>query len=200
MGFADQALEILGDIGNNGTNLRLLESCIGQIVPFVGAGLSADFGYPMWDEFLKEMAIKAGAEPEVSARLAEHKFEEAAETVISSSPANEFDDNLQDKFDDRRLPRPLRSGAARYLPRIAFGPVLTTNFDRVLETAFEDAGRRFKEVFPGTRIHAANRALQLNQRTLLKLHGDYADKASRVLTLTEYAREYGSPDAAGVKP
>src|SRR5262249_36803292 len=71
-------------------------------------------------------------------------------------------------------------------------PVLTTNFDRVLEAAFEDAARRFDEVFPGSRIREASRAIQLNQPFLLKMHGDYRDSASRVLTLSEYARDYWS--------
>lgn len=76
--------------------------------------------------------------------------------------------------------------------------MLTTNFDRVLEAVFEDGGQRFSEVFPGSRIHEASRAIQLHERFLLKLHGDYRDSATRVLTLGEYEREYGNPDPRSI--
>ena len=75
--------------------------------------------------------------------------------------------------------------------------MLTSNFDRALEAAFEDAGRRVLEVFPGSRIHEASRAIQSNQPFPLKLRGDYGDLASRVRTLSENAREYGKPSCHG---
>jgi hypothetical protein len=46
MGLVEDALEILGEIGSNRQNLELLRKAIDQLVPFVGAGMSADFGYP----------------------------------------------------------------------------------------------------------------------------------------------------------
>jgi hypothetical protein len=127
--------------------------------------------------------------------LAKRQFEEAAE-ILEKDYRNRFDDFLRDKFGDKSLVRPVRKGAVHHLPRIARGPVLTTNFDHVLEAAFEAAGAPFdnNRVFPGSRIHEASRAIQLKERCLLKLHGDYADLASRVLTIREYAREYGSLD------
>ena len=190
MPFSDKALGILGEIGSNATNLRLLGECLDQLVPFVGAGLSADFAYPQWGKFLRDAAERFGLRSQVEPLVAGQQFEEAAETLAEDRP-NAFDDFLRETFDEKKLARPLRKGAVRHVARFARGPVLTTNFDRVLEVAFEDAGRRFDEVFPGSRIHEASRAIQLNRPFLLKLHGDYRDIASRVLTLSEYAREYG---------
>src|SRR5205823_811964 len=63
-------------------------------------------------------------------------------------------------FDQNAIPRPLSKGAARHLARIARGLVFTTNFDRVLEVPFEDAGRSFREVFAGSCIREASRAVQ----------------------------------------
>lgn len=191
--FLDKTLAVLGQIGANRTNLIQLESCIEQIVPFVGAGLSLEFGYPGRTRFLKEAAPRFGLSAEVEACLAAGKLEEAAEAIAGVYKRG-FDDYLREVFDERKLNRPLATGAVRYLTRIAHGPVLTTNFDHVLEAAFEDAGKRFQHIFPGSRIQEASRAIQLNRRFLLKVHGDYSDSASRVLTLGEYTREYGSPD------
>jgi len=188
--FVDKTLAVLGQIGANATNLHLLCSHRDQIVPFVGAGLFIEFGYPSWSRFLEICAERFGLGSAVKSHLAAGQFEEAAETLAERYP-NAFDDYLRERFAEENLHRPVTGGAVCYLPQIVRGPVLTTNFDHVLETAFEDAGRRFGRVFPGSHIREASRAIQLNQPFLLKLHGDYDEADSRVLTLGEYAREYG---------
>jgi len=189
----EEGLNILGDIGNNAQNLRSLLECLDNVVPFVGAGLSFDFGYPSWDKLLEDLADEASLRTEVDAFLAEFKFEEAAEAVAKALPSL-FDKTLKDTFDHLKLPRPLPKGAVRHVAGIARGTVLTTNFDGVLEAAFEDAGRPFLHVLPGSHIREASYGVQFFKRFLLKLHGDYFDSDSRVLTLTEYTREYGSHD------
>jgi hypothetical protein len=122
--------------------------------------------------------------------LSNNRFEEAAEAVNRELP-NLFDDTLRSTFDIAKLQRPVARGAVRHIPNIAKGPILTTNFDRVIEAAFEDAGCPFRQVFPGSRIREARRTIQLGEPLLLKLHGDYLDSTSRVLTLPQYIREYG---------
>ena len=103
---------------------------------------------------------------------------------------NQFEDKLRETFDMERLHRPVSNAAVCHLPKIARGLVITTNFDGVLEAAFEDAGSRFSHVFGGARIREASRAVQLNEHCLLKLHGDYLDSESRILTLSEYRKQY----------
>jgi HAD superfamily phosphoserine phosphatase-like hydrolase len=168
------------------------------LVPFVGAGLSTDFGYPSWNELMLDLAKQtgdSGLKSRVNRFLARHRFEEAAQAV-SRYVKNVFDDTLRDVFDHNKIKRPIEVGAVRHIPYIAQGTVLTTNFDRVLESAFTDAGRSFVDVFPGSRIHEAQRAIQVDQQVLLKLHGDYLDSESRVLTLTQYQHAYGHGDPA----
>jgi hypothetical protein len=195
MPFSDKALGILGEIASNDTNLHLLDGCLPQLVPFVGAGLSADFGYPQWGLFLRKAACRFGLSSKVESLLAGWQFEEVAEALAQDRP-KAFDDFLREAFDERKLVWPARKCAVCHLARFSRGPVLTTNFDHVLEAAFADAGRAFKpaEVFPGSRIREASRAIQLSRPFLLKLHGDYDDVASRVLTLSDYTREYGSKE------
>lgn len=200
MAFLDDALRIIGRIGTNEQNLKLLFSYRDKLVPFVGAGLSTNFGYPGWNSLIQALAAHAGQRRlilKINELLNANKFEEAAEAVSLDLP-NLFDDTLRSTFDHEKLERPLSQGAVRLIPYIARGLVLTTNFDRVLEAAFEDAGRPFKEVFPGSRIREAHRAIQLDEPFLLKLHGDYLDSESRVLTLSQYVREYGHSDPTRV--
>ena len=190
--FTEKALEILGDIGTNASNLVLLEECVQRLVPFVGAGLSVDFGYPLWGQFLQTTANEFGIGTVVADLLSKDQYEEVAE-ALTSNGARRFSDALRLTFNDKRLPQRLGRGAVRHLPRIARGAVITTNFDRVLERAFSEAGR-VVDAFPGSQIERASFAVQMSESVLLKLHGDYATSESRVLTLSEYAHEYGNPE------
>jgi predicted ATPase/predicted negative regulator of RcsB-dependent stress response len=198
MTFTDRALSILGRIGANEHNIALLEPHINKLVPFVGAGLSADFGYPQWKPLLQSMADPF---PDLKAPTAEllalNRYEEAAELVFGHLP-NFFNDTLTRVFDHTKLMTPLNRGAVRQLPRFARGPVVTTNFDRVIETAFESAGCPFGAVFAGSQIYLATRMLSLREPCLLKLHGDYLNPDSRVFTLSDYQREYGGSTAGEV--
>ena len=80
MDFVDEALTILGNIGPNRQNLKILDDCRGRLVPFVGAGLSIPFGYPSWDRLLEDLATNVGLQNEVKLHLENAAFEEAAET------------------------------------------------------------------------------------------------------------------------
>ena len=79
MRILEQALSILGDIGDNTRNLQLLDPYIERLVPFVGAGLSADFGYPGWKKLLQSMAGRPDLGEKVHNLLARNQYEEAAE-------------------------------------------------------------------------------------------------------------------------
>jgi formylglycine-generating enzyme required for sulfatase activity len=190
-------LEILGNTESNRVNLELLLEFRERLVPFVGAGLSVDFGYPTWTDLLLRIAGEVGLRDQMKAQLANNQFEEAAET-ITKRYSRQFNATLRQIFDREKLPKPLGRGAVRHLPRIARGPVLTTNFDAVLEQTFEDADRRFETILAGADVGAASYAIQRNASVLLKLHGDYFNPKNRVLTLSEYKEAYGSENPQAV--
>jgi phosphoserine phosphatase len=193
LAFEDLALMSLAKLPVNRLNLRLLSHARETLIPFIGAGLSAEFGYPPWHKLIEDLADPSGQGPLIAMLLAENKFEEAAGRICSALP-NQFDDALRDTFSRDGLERPLSKGAVRHIPGIGRGIVLTTNFDCVLEAAFEDAKRPFSKIFSGAHIREASRAVQLNEPCLLKLHGDYRDSEARIVTISEYARHYGSED------
>jgi HAD superfamily phosphoserine phosphatase-like hydrolase len=196
MTFVDDALRVLGNLGPNEQNLTILDSCRDRLIPFVGAGLSMHFGYPSWNTLLDDMAEQVGLGLEVRTHITKLEFEEAAELVVTKASLNYLDDTLKLVFDHNKIPKPIAQGAVQYLPLIAKGPVLTTNFDRVVEAAFIDANKPFADIFHGARIREASRAIQFEEPFLLKLHGDYRDSEHRILTLTQYTSEYGSSDPA----
>jgi hypothetical protein len=110
----------------------------------------------------------------------------------------QFQDTFAVTFGPARLEGRRLGGVFELLPKLADGPVITTNFDRALEIAFEQAGCRFDEVIRGAEIDTFSDALTLNRRFLLKLHGDVNERTTRVLTRTEFERHYGS--AGGPAP
>jgi HAD superfamily phosphoserine phosphatase-like hydrolase len=191
MGFVEDVCGILGGLGSNRQYLELLSMQCQKLVPFVGAGLSLEFGYPSWSKLLEDLGQQAGLAAQVQPLLAKGGFEEAADLVHKALPGL-FDDTLKTTFHHDKLTRPIDRGAVRHLPFIGCGLVLTTNFDRVLEAAFEDAGKRFGEIVSGSQIQEANQAIQLVEPILLKLHGDYWHSDSRILTLSQYITAYGS--------
>lgn len=161
------------------------------VVPFVGAGLSAPFGYPAWTSMLLDFGHRARVEKEIQRLLDNGQYEEAADNLRNELGATRFEDGLREAYSDARIPAGDLGGAVAQLPSLAPGPVITTNFDRVLETIFERAGTPFKRIFSGGGGGAGSGALQTSEQVLLKVHGDLADAEHRILTFGEYETHYG---------
>ncbi len=164
------------------------------VVPFVGAGLSAPFGFPQWTKFLLDAAGPVGLAGPIQSLMNEGKYEEAAEQVLTALTSTGFQDLIEFYFGDTVLERKQLTGAIQLIPEISRGPVITTNFDRVLETVFRSANQPFQSEVRASAAKLAIPALQENSRVLLKIHGDWSDPDNRVLTLSEYHKYYGDPD------
>ncbi|HUU68779.1 MAG TPA: SIR2 family protein, partial [Planctomycetota bacterium] len=189
------ALEILKPIEDNERNLQLLvdqlQNPIG-VIPFVGAGLSIPAGFPGWTSFLLGLACKRNKEARVQELLDAGHYEEVAEELMEALGLRLFDDEFSDTFGDHRLPDRV-TGAAAVLPRMFAGPVITTNFERVLENAFKPHFP-FQRVVWGARTQQAVAAFHQHSHFLLKIHGDVDYPSDRVLTKSEYDQHYGSSD------
>jgi hypothetical protein len=69
--------------------------------------------------------------------------------------------------------------------------VITTNFDRVLERAFEANGAPFESVISGPRPDLIVDGLHGNRHVLIKLHGDWQDRVGRTFARSDYDANYG---------
>ena len=194
-------LRIIRDIEDNEDNLRQLEDQIKtpiSVIPFVGAGLSMPLGFPGWSNFLLAQAEKAGITDKIVARLDAGEYEEAAQELLVAREHRAFNDAIKNTFGSHRLPKGELKGAVSWLPRLTTGPVITTNFDQVLEKAFDQAGASFVKIVWGVKADLATEALQQNRRFLLKVHGDAEDSTERILTQGEYLDQYGSADGSEI--
>ena len=105
---------------------------------------------------------------------------------------------LSREFGDHHLEgADLMKGAAAVLPYLPAGPILTTNFDHVIEHVFQTAERGFlphQVIWKPQDAELANRELAQGSTVLVKLHGDVADPDHVILTWSQYESAYGPLD------
>jgi predicted ATPase len=189
----DELLTSLGEYPDNQIYLPKLAEQMRRgagVVPFVGAGLSFDYGFPLWGKFIRDLARFASAESEIEAYLAAFRYEEPAE-ILQRRLGSRFQDLMEYSFGDHVLKDATFQGAAALVPRITIGPVITTNFDRLLENVFANCGCHFPVVIWHDKVEAMTPFIAENSLCLLKLHGDWQFPQERVLTLSEYQKQYG---------
>ena len=165
-----------------------------NIIPFVGAGMSCPI-YPLWEKFLLSMAEEADRYNEISEMLKKGLFEEAAGELINDMGKRYFDDFMEESFSAKKLLNVSLNGAISVLPHLAQGPVITTNFDRVLEKVYSDASMEFEEKAFGSHAGLINSALSQDSHYLVKLHGDIKESTSWIITLEQYENNYGKDGA-----
>jgi predicted ATPase len=188
-----ELLEFLGNLPDNDVNLPdLVEQMTSGtgVIPFVGAGLSAPYRFPQWGAFIQDLAKRAGVVDEVKSHLDALEYEEAAE-LLQQRMHSRFQDLVAHYFGDQVLEGVEFQGAVTLVPQIAVGPVITTNFDRLLENVFEKTGCPFPVKVWHDKVDAAIGSMSRNRLMLLKLHGDWQFPGERVLTLSEYRAHYG---------
>ena len=161
------------------------------LVPFLGAGLSTAFGLKDWKNLLLGAAAPR-LRPRVERRLQQNDYEGAAETLLKELGADAFQSIVAASAGDSHLQSSdFRAGTISLLPLLAGGPVVTTNFDRALERAFEVNGAPFESVISGPRPDLIVDALHGNRRVLIKLHGDWQDRVGRTFARSDYDTNYG---------
>ncbi len=169
-----------------------LSSSMG-VIPFVGAGISAAFGFPQWGEFFQNAAEGHPQVEEIVGLVESGQYLDAAEILHATSPSA-LQRRIEHTFSRELAPEELKTGAVSVLPFLAPGPVITTNFDRVLEGAFRAAGRPFEKIIPGLQTDHIVRAIHRNESALLKIHGDCMDSTFRTFSKWEYDRRYAPDD------
>lgn len=193
-------LEMIGDnVANLGSLVEQVRSAVG-VTPFVGAGMSVPFKFKGWRDFLLEQAPDAATRGKVEKLLDNGLYEEAAEELYLVRGENAFQAQVDHAFGPHQLAGKPLTGAVTYLPRLTSGPVLTTNFDGVLEAVFTGANAPFEDVILGMKFDKIRDAFHHKRRYLIKLHGDAADRTDRVFTQSDYKKHYGDSRDAQKHP
>lgn len=166
-----------------------------NITPLIGAGLSS-WAYPLWGQMLSELANSYGIKTEVDVLLNDKKYEEAASLLEKTLTVNGLINVLQQIFHPNKLEEKALSCPAylKNIPKLFHGPIITTNFDHMIEYLFTSEGENHPAcVTPQNSIQAAqtNFAIHMNAPILVKMHGDINDPNHMILTKESYDDSYG---------
>ncbi|TWT95397.1 hypothetical protein Pla108_35450 [Botrimarina colliarenosi] len=147
----------------------------GDAAVFAGAGVSRAAGYVDWKQLLREIAqdleLDVDRESDLVALAQYHVNHRSGRDRINQLLIDEF-------LEDVEL-----TATHRLIATLPLNTVWTTNYDDLIEKAFEDAGKRTdvkrrKEDFATTR--------RRTDTTVYKMHGDRTFPSDAVLTKEDY--------------
>lgn len=162
-----------------------------QVVPFVGAGLSA-YGdstqrLPLWRELLARLILEGqslglipmGGDPAIDSALAAGRYIEATDRILDLLGEPTFRRVVQHELDDTGKPVP---PAIAELVAVGWSLIVTTNLDRLIARAYLEQHGRPPDAFTSLDTHRLAAALAgtlVSSETLLaQIHGS-VDRWSR---------------------
>lgn len=171
----------------------------GRFLPFIGAGMSVDFGYPTWPSFLQNVIERYASPPEqeqLGQLLAEQAFLPLAE-ALDQDLQNGIEEVVQRYFHPGKMKEvePAQN-YVKLLQNMGIRSYVTTNYDTVLERHDPEAG---KKVILPTTLQSTGEFEELERRGqpfLLKLHGTYDNPDSIVLAQRQYEKHYPQDENA----
>ncbi|WP_159803055.1 SIR2 family protein [Arthrobacter zhaoguopingii] len=147
----------------------------GQLVPFMGAGVSISAGAPTWAGLIDRLASAAGLNQNELAELTKRHVLDQASILraVFSQSGRSLNETIAKEV---RLER--YGLAPAILASLPSKQAITLNYDELFEQASEDAGISLA-VIPGDFSAGTD-------RWLLKLHGTVSEPESIVLTREDY--------------
>ncbi|MFZ4107074.1 SIR2 family NAD-dependent protein deacylase [Flavobacterium sp.] len=165
-----------------------LENCLidGSVVPFVGAGLSVESGFPSWKEHLKQQGRTAGINAaHVNDLLDNGHYETVIEEIEAIRGRDTFIQEIKDAFSKTGT----ITETTWRLTDLFNDTIITTNYDRILEQAYDTGKENNIQLLDSTNI--LDKA-DINKITIIKLHGDIKQPARCILSKNQYNDAYGN--------
>lgn len=145
----------------------------GELVAFLGAGVSKSAGLPDWKELLSQLAMAAQLQDLERDDVLKLAPEDAAE-ALRNKLGHKLGEQLRSRFQSERC------GLSHSLvASMRLHEVVTTNYDNLFEMASERPHDGGLAVLPRERLDAG-------RPWLLKLHGDLEKPDTIVLTRSQY--------------
>lgn len=158
----------------------------GNVVPFIGAGLSVAGGFPSWEGHLRTQGRTAGIDPaHTETLLVSGQYETVIEEIEASRGRDVFIQEIRDVFS-----RTGRINDTTLLITELFpDTILTTNYDRLIEQAFDTGAENAFQVINGMTALAVPAT---DRVSIIKLHGDVRTPANCILSKNQYDQAYGN--------
>ncbi|NLS97968.1 MAG: hypothetical protein GXX96_38000 [Planctomycetaceae bacterium] len=164
----------------------------GRCALFVGAGLSIGAGMPGWEELLSRLVDKFRSTDDIDADQALELKQMAragkrplmvAQEICDRAGRGRFLDEIVKIFGDKSK-KPTESHLE--MPEIPFSIALTTNYDRLLESAYVVKTRSLPTVYTHANSHDFADAIWRQDFFILKAHGTIEARSDIVLTERDY--------------
>jgi len=166
---------------------------------FVGAGLSQGAvttqgtHLPGWKELLERTLeygvqrryIQADEEPNIQKLISEKKYLLVAEEFREHLWGGRLEGFLREQL---RYSSPSPTENHRLIVRIPFSAIFTTNYDKLLETAFAQETSQIPPIYTHKSIFSLVEALWKNQFYILKMHGDVDEQDSIIFSRVDYRK------------
>jgi hypothetical protein len=152
-----------------------------QAILFAGAGVSAVLGAPTWGELINHIGEELGFESDVFRSLSTNYLTLAEFYKIkrgSIGPLRSWMDKSWN-FSEEQIKS---SRVHELIVELGFQTIYTTNYDSNIERAFHVHGEKARKIVNVKDFLSAEQ----DERQVIKLHGDFEDDDSIVLTETDY--------------
>ena len=167
---------------------------IGSVVPFIGAGISAQCGFPSWKMHLIEQGKTSGLDSaHVTTLLNEGQYEQVIEEIEKKGFKDAFVQEIKDTFSSNLEP----CESCQLITDLFSGPVITTNYDRTIENAYETFRRSKIQIIESSNILEN---LDYTKTTIIKLHGDIKQPSKCIISKSQYDDAYGLGGLDLLKP
>ncbi|MAY01826.1 MAG: hypothetical protein CMQ38_02465 [Gammaproteobacteria bacterium] len=158
----------------------------GGVVPFIGAGLSVAGGFPTWEDHLRTQGRTAGIDPaHTEGLLASGQYETVIEEIEANRGRDVFVQEIRDVFS--------RTGeitsTTLLITELFSDTVITTNYDKLIETAFDTGPGKSFQLINGNNAMAEPDTQLVS---IIKLHGDIKVPGQCILSNNQYDRAYGN--------
>ncbi len=160
-----------------------------RAVVYAGAGASIPAGLPGWDQFLQECLAKARSPSGTESESQSKSLTQAASLlregdyltgagILQTALGSALESLVWDRFGTVTNPSPVHEAIAR----IPFSLAITTNYDRLLESAYPNR----PNVWTWRDPEALLSSIKHNRFAVVKIHGDVGNGPSLVLTKNQY--------------
>lgn len=165
-----------------------LVQCIeeGTVVPFVGAGMSVEGGFPTWKKHLHQQGRTAGIhQSHIKSLLKKGQYETVIDEIEKKLGRDVFIQEIRDVFS---LTGEITDTTLR-ISELFTDTIITSNYDHLIELAFDTGEENAFQIING--IDALEEPM-VDRVTIIKLHGDIKNPSSCILSKHQYDQAYGA--------
>ena len=152
----------------------------GNVILFVGAGVSATLGLPNWSQLISHISSELGYDDRIF-KLYGDSLALAEFYEINKGHIGELRSWMDTKWNID--PEKIKESAIyEAIVKLNFPKIYTTNYDHCLETAFTAWNKKYKRIVSVDDFVNSNNA----ETQIIKFHGDTISDRSIVLTESSY--------------